>query len=112
MYSVVETEVNEDSKSTPAPVQHIFFNSPYAISMHLFPSPGMLGRQSCWVACLLLCVSEQRARLSVSFVRPRLRLSLFSSLFTCVLGCSVFKVRSDDESKAGISILDVIKFYA
>ncbi len=70
----------------------------------------MLGRKSCWVACLLVCVSDHD--LTISFVRPRLRLFLFSSLFTCVLERSVFKVRSDDESKAGISILDVIKFYA
>ncbi len=38
------------------PVQSIF-SSPYAISIHLSPSPSKLGRQPCWVACLLVCVS-------------------------------------------------------
>ncbi len=35
----------------------IIFSSPYTISIPLAPSPSMLGRQSCWVACLLVCVS-------------------------------------------------------
>ncbi len=37
------------------PVQNIF-SSPYTISMPLSPSPSKLGRQPCWVACLLVCV--------------------------------------------------------
>jgi len=32
-----------------------FFLSPYTISITLFPSPSKLGRQPCWVACLLVC---------------------------------------------------------
>ncbi len=35
----------------------IFFSSPYTISVPLSPSPSKLGRQSCWVARLLVCVS-------------------------------------------------------
>jgi hypothetical protein len=38
------------------PVQNIFSSS-YTISMPLSPSPSKLGRQPCWVACLLVCVS-------------------------------------------------------
>ncbi len=34
------------------------FSSPYTISLHLSPSPSKLGRQSCHVACLLICVSD------------------------------------------------------
>ncbi len=33
------------------------FSSPCTISTYLSPSPSKLGRQPCWVACLLLCVS-------------------------------------------------------
>ncbi len=80
----IKTEENEDSKSTnervlpwlvhwacragtrdfcPAsaalvsPVQNIF-SSPCTTSIHLSPSPSKLDRQSCCVACLLICVSE------------------------------------------------------
>jgi hypothetical protein len=35
----------------------IFFSSPYTIYIPLSPSPSKLGRQPCWVACLLVCVS-------------------------------------------------------
>jgi hypothetical protein len=38
------------------PVENIF-SSPYTISVTLSPSPSKLGRQPCWVACLLVCVS-------------------------------------------------------
>ncbi len=38
------------------PVQNIF-SSPYTISMPLSLSPSKLGRQLCWVACLLVSVS-------------------------------------------------------
>ncbi len=38
------------------PVQ-IFFTSLYTFSLHLSPSPSKLGRQSCRVPCLLICVS-------------------------------------------------------
>jgi hypothetical protein len=31
--------------------------SPYTISIPLSPSPSKLGRQPCWAACLLVCVS-------------------------------------------------------
>ncbi len=31
--------------------------SPYTVSIHLSPSPSKFGRQSCLVACLLICVS-------------------------------------------------------
>ncbi len=34
-----------------------FFPLPYTISMPLSSSPSSLGRQPCWVACLLVCVS-------------------------------------------------------
>ncbi len=78
----VETELNGDSKSTnergsslvgslglscrkrdfcPAlaslvdPVQNVF-SSPLTISMPLSPSPSKLGKQPCWVACLLVYV--------------------------------------------------------
>jgi hypothetical protein len=36
-------------------VQNIF-SSPYTFSLHLSPSPNKPGRQSCWVAWLLVCV--------------------------------------------------------
>ncbi len=36
---------------------HSFFSSQYAISISLSPLPSKLGRQPCWVACLLVCVS-------------------------------------------------------
>ncbi len=39
------------------PVQNIF-SPPYTILFPLSPSPSKLGRQSCWVACLLICVSD------------------------------------------------------
>jgi hypothetical protein len=35
----------------------IFFSSPYTFSIPLSKSPSKLGRQPCWVACLLVCVS-------------------------------------------------------
>jgi hypothetical protein len=35
----------------------LFFSSPHTISMPLSPSPSKLGRQACWVTCLLVCVS-------------------------------------------------------
>jgi hypothetical protein len=35
------------------------FSSPNTISIHLSPAPSKLGRQSCWVACLFVCVSEK-----------------------------------------------------
>jgi hypothetical protein len=38
------------------PVQNIFSLAIHS-SVHLSPSPRKLGRQSCWVACLLICVS-------------------------------------------------------
>ncbi len=68
----VETEANGDSGSTyergPSLVgsmgssalvgpEQIIFVSPYTISIHLTPSPSKLGRQSCRVAGLLICVS-------------------------------------------------------
>ncbi len=34
-----------------------FFSSPYTVSLNLYPSSSKLGRQSCWVACLLISVS-------------------------------------------------------
>jgi hypothetical protein len=38
-------------------VQKIYF-SPHSILLHLAPSPSKLGRQSCWVAGPLICVSS------------------------------------------------------
>jgi hypothetical protein len=40
-----------------SPVQNTF-SSPYTISVHLSPSPSQLGRQSCLVASLFVCVSD------------------------------------------------------
>jgi hypothetical protein len=37
------------------PVQNIF-SPPYTISIHLSLAPCKLGRQSCWVSYLLVCV--------------------------------------------------------
>ncbi len=42
-------------------VQNIF-SSPYTFSISLSPSPSKLGRQPCWVACLLVCVSGDDRR--------------------------------------------------
>jgi hypothetical protein len=39
----------------------IIFISPYTISIPLSPLLSKLGRQPCWVACLLGCVSGYRA---------------------------------------------------
>jgi hypothetical protein len=41
------------------PVQNIFFLTVHS-TIPLSPSPSYLGRQSCWVACLLVCVSGVR----------------------------------------------------
>jgi hypothetical protein len=38
------------------PIWNIF-SSPYTISIRLSPSPSKLGRQSCWVSCLIQYVS-------------------------------------------------------
>ncbi len=40
----------------------IFFSSPYTISMPLVPAPSKLGKQPCWVASLLVCVSGRHHR--------------------------------------------------
>jgi hypothetical protein len=80
----VETEVNGDSKSTNergpsyrlvrctcragkrdycvpwllwSAQYKMFFSSPYTILILLSSSLSRLGRQSCWVACLLVCIS-------------------------------------------------------
>jgi hypothetical protein len=79
----VETETNGDSKSTyergPSLVGSLgslcrykrfmsclgcsgqpstkCFSSPYISTLHLSPSRSKLGRRSCQVACLLICVS-------------------------------------------------------
>ncbi len=42
--------------SLAGPVQDIF-SSLYTISIPLSPSLSKLGRQPCWVSCLLVCVS-------------------------------------------------------
>jgi hypothetical protein len=42
--------------SLVGPVQDIF-SSLYTISTPLSPSPSKLGRQPCWVSCLVVCVS-------------------------------------------------------
>ncbi len=39
------------------PSSKYFFYSFFIVSVHLSPSPRKLGRQSCWVACLLICIS-------------------------------------------------------
>ncbi len=46
--------------SLVGPVQ-IFVSSPYTVSIPLPSSPSKLGRQPCWVACLLVCVSGFRS---------------------------------------------------
>jgi hypothetical protein len=40
----------------------IFFSSPYTFSIPLSPSPSQLGRQPCWAAYLLVCVSEAESK--------------------------------------------------
>jgi hypothetical protein len=40
-----------------------FFPSPYTVSFPLSSSPSKLGRQQCWVTCLLVCVSGHMMRL-------------------------------------------------
>jgi hypothetical protein len=39
------------------PSKKKLFSLPYTILLPLSPSPSKLGRQPCWVACLILCVS-------------------------------------------------------
>jgi hypothetical protein len=76
----IETEANGDSKRAVSwldrwvcragtrdflfclgcscrPSTKYFFSSSYIISIPLSPSASKLGRQPCWVACLLVCVS-------------------------------------------------------
>ncbi len=92
----VETEVNGYSKSTnergPSlagslglscrnkrflyrlgcsswPSIFIFFLTVYPISIHLSPSPSKLGRQSCWVASILVCVFVSNC-LIVTYTTP------------------------------------------
>jgi hypothetical protein len=43
----------------------LFFSSPYTVSIPLSPSTSKLGRQPCWVACLLVYVSVQNSTLSL-----------------------------------------------
>ncbi len=38
------------------PSTKMFFFPPHTFSLYVFPSPSNLGRQSCRVACLLICV--------------------------------------------------------
>ncbi len=40
-----------------SPVQKCFLPHPHTFSLYVAPSPSNLGRQSCRVACLLICVS-------------------------------------------------------
>ncbi len=41
----------------PVPVLlQLIFSSPNTTTIHFFPSPSKLVRQTCWVACLLVCV--------------------------------------------------------
>jgi hypothetical protein len=47
------------------PSTKYFFSSLYTISIHFSPLPSKLGMQSCWVACLLACVSGSAYRCSV-----------------------------------------------
>jgi len=35
-------------------------------SIYLFPSPSKLGKQSCWVACLLVCFSGVYTDLTIT----------------------------------------------
>jgi hypothetical protein len=87
----LETEINGDSKSTnkrgpslvcllgllcpykrfliclgcsSRPSAKIFFVTVHC-SIPLSPSPSNLGRQPCWVACLLVCVSETNKETSL-----------------------------------------------
>jgi hypothetical protein len=39
-------------------VSPVRYNFPQRTLFHYFPSPSNLGRQACWVACLLICISE------------------------------------------------------
>ncbi len=59
------------------PVQKIFY-SPYIISIPLSPSPSMLGRQPCWVAFLLVFVSENGKRGRYAPAPPNRALLLLS----------------------------------
>ncbi len=44
----------------------IFFLLLYTISINFSPSPSKLGRQMCWVTCLLVCVyGPDNSRLEV-----------------------------------------------
>ncbi len=64
------------------------FSSPYTTVFQfiLFPSPSKLGtgRQSCWVACFLLCVTGQsRGGRGTSSCKPSLILIVVSCPVTC-----------------------------
>ncbi len=73
------------------PVQTIFFLAVYYVNSFV-PSPSKLGRQSWWVACLLLCVSDaswrRRGRVRVvNFDEEGLERAFFQSLIYAV--CSI-----------------------
>jgi hypothetical protein len=55
------------------PVQNIFFLTIYYFN-YFIPSPSKLGRQPCWVACLLVCVSVHANRVASSLSKGDIRL--------------------------------------
>jgi hypothetical protein len=62
------------------PVKNIF-SSPYTSSILLSSSSSKLGRQPCWVACLLVlaCVSGFRSENVIEYLRQRNRFTLCSN---------------------------------
>ncbi len=50
-----------------SPQYKVFVSSPYIISIPLSLSPSKLGRQPCWVACLLIRVSGHPQHISLPY---------------------------------------------
>jgi hypothetical protein len=68
------------------PCTKYFFSSTGTIS--LTPLPSKLGRQPCWVACLLVCVSAGTPR---TFLHP---LVSYGSISYCTCNCKFFFLSS------------------
>ncbi len=73
------------------PIQNIF-SSPYTISIPLSISPSKLGRQPCWVACLLVRVSGiSKQREDIGFGKQKEKQPQLNSYYSIVV-CTVYYI--------------------
>ncbi len=82
------------------PVQNTF-SSPFTFLISLSPSPSKLGRQPCWVACLLVCVSVliQHVRHCPPPIRPT-----WAELSTCLHSTFLLCAGFFEQSMGGIGL--------